>query len=99
MAASAAFFWQTPGSMFPWLLAIFLSLSSFTTATKWRIMLAHGALFSLTVVALTYVESAMNPPAVVADRRMSRTNSIERVNSRVFSRANMMKLVGTGGYA
>ena len=97
VAASAAFFWQCPGSMFPWLLAIFLTLSNFSTTTKWKILLAQGALFSFAVVVLTYVEASSNPRTVATDQRMTKSNNMNRVNSKVFVRSNFIKLIGTGG--
>lgn len=57
VAAGKAFFWQTPGAMGPWLVALWLNQSDEMGATsKWRLLLALGAVPAALVVMLTIME-------------------------------------------
>jgi len=55
-AVSFAFFWQTPGAMGPWLLALLTAQNdtmSMSTDSKWRLLLGLGAVPAAMVVMLT----------------------------------------------
>lgn len=57
IAASKAFFWQVPGTMGPWLIALFMAYSEGVSAdTQWRLLLALGSVPAFTVVILTFIE-------------------------------------------
>lgn len=57
IAAGKAFFWQTPGAMGPWLVALLFSQSDAMSPTlKWRLLLALGAVPAALVVMMTVME-------------------------------------------
>jgi len=56
-SASYAFFWQTPGAMTPWLLALIFSSTSLSTNLKWRLLLGLGAVPALIVVICSLWET------------------------------------------
>lgn len=61
--AAFAFFWQTPGSMAPWLVAYLLTFNSSMSAdVKWRLLLGLGAIPAGFVVGLSVLESHLHPP-------------------------------------
>lgn len=95
-AAAWAFFWQTPGSMAPWTLAILLTTSSLSTDMRWRFLLGFGCIFSFAVVALTTME--------VKTQRRKLSVSLDEVAagqdavSKGFRNSDIWwKLLGTGG--
>eukprot|EP01031_Cornospumella_fuschlensis_P037949 gene37949-46103_t len=56
-AASWAFFWQQPGAMAPWFLAlILLTIPDISNDTLWRLLLGLGAVPALLVVLLSMYE-------------------------------------------
>jgi PHS family inorganic phosphate transporter-like MFS transporter len=60
IAASKSFFWQVPGTMGPWFLAmIFAYAGGLSADTQWRLLLALGAVPALTVVVLTGLEQRL----------------------------------------
>ena len=57
-ASSRAFFWQTPGSMLPWLVAYILTFQKgLSVSLKWRLLLGLGFIPSAMVVGCSAVES------------------------------------------
>jgi PHS family inorganic phosphate transporter-like MFS transporter len=51
IASAFSFFWQTPGSVAPWVIALLISRSALSTGAKWRLVLGLGAIPSVAVVA------------------------------------------------
>jgi len=56
-AAAWAFFWQVPGSMTPWLLALIMSVAEMSNDTRWRLLLGLGAVPAAFVVVCSVVET------------------------------------------
>mmetsp|Transcript_28299 Transcript_28299/g.62689 ORF Transcript_28299/g.62689 Transcript_28299/m.62689 type:complete len:564 (-) Transcript_28299:536-2227(-) len=56
-AAAWAFFWQVPGSMTPWLLALIFSYCDMSNNTRWRLLLGLGAVPAAFVVVCSVVET------------------------------------------
>lgn len=55
-AASWSFFWQVPGSMTPWILALIFSKCDISVDTRWRLLLGLGAIPSSFVVFCSILE-------------------------------------------
>eukprot|EP00599_Poterioochromonas_sp_BG-1_P011145 CAMPEP_0173138406 /NCGR_PEP_ID=MMETSP1105-20130129/3670_1 /TAXON_ID=2985 /ORGANISM="Ochromonas sp., Strain BG-1" /LENGTH=354 /DNA_ID=CAMNT_0014050993 /DNA_START=92 /DNA_END=1153 /DNA_ORIENTATION=+ len=71
IAASRAFFWQVPGSMAPWLLALIFSYSpNISSDTQWRLLLGLGAVPSVIVVILTAYELRLSQQLQQPDYKM-----------------------------
>lgn len=71
IAASRAFFWQVPGSMAPWLLALIFSYSpNISSDTQWRLLLGLGAVPSVLVVILTAYELRLSQQLQQPDYKM-----------------------------
>jgi len=58
-AAAFAFFWQVPGSMTPWLLALIFSYEgdNMSTDMKWRLLLGLGSIPAAFVVMCSIIET------------------------------------------
>jgi hypothetical protein len=54
--AARSFFWQVPGAMTPWLVALLLCLTDLSSNSKWRIILGMGGFPAVLVVVLVYYE-------------------------------------------
>lgn len=70
--SSLAFFWQTPGSMLPWLVAyIFTFTDNLSMDTKWRLLLGLGFIPSALVVLCSYAEDYVQAPQLPPPVRVS----------------------------
>jgi len=56
-AASWSFFWQVPGSMTPWILALIFSQCDMSADSRWRLLLGLGAIPSSFVVFCSLLET------------------------------------------
>lgn len=56
-ASAKAFFWQSPGSVTPWVIAYMLTYSSMSADAKWRLLLGLGALPAAIVALLSHIET------------------------------------------
>eukprot|EP01039_Chlorochromonas_danica_P004307 gene4307-4728_t len=63
-AAAMAFFWQQPGAMAPWLLALLLAaIPGLSNTAIWRLLLGLGALPAAMVVAMSVYEMKLKSRA------------------------------------
>ncbi|KAJ1412133.1 major facilitator superfamily domain-containing protein [Ochromonadaceae sp. CCMP2298] len=67
-AAAWAFFWQVPGSMTPWLLALIFSYCDMSNNTRWRLLLGLGAVPAAFVVVCSVVEMRIKKREKELDR-------------------------------
>jgi MFS family permease len=57
-AAASSFFWQTPGSFAPWIIAlIFTSIDSLSTNMRWRLLLGLGVIPCSIVLVGVFIEN------------------------------------------
>lgn len=56
-AACMSYFWQVPGTMFPWLIALIFTYTDLSTNMKWRLLLSIGSIPSFIAVILSIIES------------------------------------------
>ena len=104
-AAASSFFWQTPGSLAPWILAIIFTYTDLSTDSRWRLLLGLGAVPSLIVFLCVLAERRAT---AVSEPRHSLSESIDEavrresvVNEEIFEmashRALWLNMLGTGG--
>jgi len=55
-ATARSFFWQVPGAMMPWVVALLLLLTDIPVNNRWRIVLGVGGIPAMFVVLLVYYE-------------------------------------------
>ena len=105
-AAATSFFWQTPGSLAPWILAIVFTSTNLSTDARWRLLLGLGAVPSF--VVLLCVLSERRTGSGASERRHSISESIDEivrresvVNEEIFEMASgrslWLHMLGTGG--
>lgn len=63
VASALSFFWQTPGSMAPWVVALILVNLGVSNDLMWRLLLGIGAVPSLIVVLCVYLDEKTNVSA------------------------------------
>lgn len=63
-SAGWAFFWQVPGSMTPWLIALLLTYTTISVDARWRLLLGLGSVPSLMVVIGSLTEQQYTPKVV-----------------------------------
>lgn len=91
-SAARAFFWQAPGSMMPWILALIIAQTSMSTESKWRLLLGFGAIPLAIAVGLSQIESRIGP------KRAPAVKVVKPSMLTVLSNPDLVwKLVGTGG--
>ena len=56
-ASAKAFFWQSPGSVTPWIIAYLLTYTGMSADAKWRLLLGLGALPAAIVALLSHIET------------------------------------------
>jgi PHS family inorganic phosphate transporter-like MFS transporter len=99
-SSARSFFWQTPGSLFPWILILVFTATPMSTDIKWRLLLALGALPSIIVVILDCYESYEREKL---EREQHNIDETSVNNSRgiyqLLSHDSIIwyKLIGTGG--
>jgi PHS family inorganic phosphate transporter-like MFS transporter len=61
-SAAWAFFWQAPGAMTPWLIALLMTYgsSNMPMDTRWRLLLGLGTIPASIAVILSFVEARLN---------------------------------------
>jgi len=107
-SAAFSFFWQVPGSMTPWLIAlIFSNITDMSNDTKWRIVLGLGALPAAIVAVCSYVEICIKQKVTHEEqqtlksvlqkdlRRMETDNVI--IYDLLLKWSTWKKLIATGG--
>jgi PHS family inorganic phosphate transporter-like MFS transporter len=68
-SAAYAFFWQVPGAMTPWFLALIFSYSSMTADIQWRLLLGLGAVPSAFVVLCSILENHRSKKLMIGNDR------------------------------
>ena len=64
-SAAKAFFWQAPGAMSPWILALILTYyPSVSTNTRWRLLLGLGTVPATLAIILSFIEVRLNKQQV-----------------------------------
>ena len=66
-----SFFWQVPGAMTPWIVALCLILTDISPNNKWRIVLGLGGIPATVVVILVYHEMGLEAEAKHQTRKDS----------------------------
>jgi PHS family inorganic phosphate transporter-like MFS transporter len=56
-AACMSYFWQVPGTMFPWIIALSFTYTNLSTDIKWRLLLGIGSIPNFIAVILSIIES------------------------------------------
>ena len=91
-SSAKSFFWQAPGAMFPWILALILVQTDMSSQAKWRLLLGIGSVPLAIAVAACFIESRLKgKPAVVA-----KTTNLSAFTL-LKDKDMLLKLVGTGG--
>ena len=97
-SAARSFFWQAPGSMVPWLLALVIVPTSMSSDSEWRFLLAAGAIPVLMAISLCFYELRLHR---IRKEKHEEKNVSVPVGPSVFellADADMLKkLIGTGG--
>ena len=75
ITSALAFFWQAPGTMFPWLVALSFSRSDMTADQKWRLLLGLGAVPAFFVVVGTIIEQTLKTENIPSKQSSSVTQS------------------------
>ena len=99
VASAKSFFWQAPGAVFPWVLALLINTSNMSANGKWRFLLGFGAIPSAIVVAGTFYEERLRaefPPALtVGSPQVARSVGSEVVEVVGFTAASIGTSVGS----
>lgn len=98
-ASAKSFFWQTPGSLMPWILALLFTATDLSANMKWRLLLGLGAIPGIIVFCCVLLESRekyeMTHKPSIDINDIHRKESI--VSEKVFHASeNWYKLIGTG---
>jgi MFS transporter, PHS family, inorganic phosphate transporter len=99
-ASAKSFFWQTPGSLAPWLLALLFTATDLSANMKWRLLLGLGAIPGIIVFCCVLLENrerynmTHKPSLDIND--IVRKESVVAENM-LHNKGNWYKLIGTGG--
>jgi PHS family inorganic phosphate transporter-like MFS transporter len=102
-SAARSFFWQAPGSMVPWLLALVVVPTAMSTSMEWRFLLGVGAIPVLMAIGLCFYELHLK-----GLKNLEKTDSKDMIPKPVIHVAPSVfvllsdpvmikKLIGTGG--
>ena len=98
-ASAKSFFWQTPGSLAPWFLALLFTTTDLSANMKWRLLLGLGAIPGIIVFTCVLLENKAtyqktHKPSIDLNA-ITRKESV--VSDRIFHTSeNWYKLIGTG---
>lgn len=101
VSTASSFFWQTPGSFTPWIVAlVFTATHSMSTNLRWRLLLGLGAIPCTIVFFCVLLENRDNYART--HRKSIDANDITRKASFVIEKSTndkqlWWKLIGTGG--
>jgi hypothetical protein len=76
-STARSFFWQVPGAMAPWVVALLLLLTDVSANNKWRLILGVGGIPAMLVVMLVYYEMGMEDEEGKVRSRKDSFNSIQ----------------------
>ncbi|CAM9723398.1 unnamed protein product, partial [Ectocarpus fasciculatus] len=101
-SAARSFFWQAPGSMVPWLLALVVVPTSMSSATEWRFLLGIGALPVAIAISLCFYELHLHKKKALTPPIEESKNVVAKpAGPSVFTLLGdwdmIQKLIGTGG--
>lgn len=97
-SAARSFFWQAPGSMVPWLLALLIVPTSLSSSAEWRILLGVGAVPVIVAVFLCFYELKLHKERALVTEDTKVTKPTAPSMLTLLSDWDMVqKLIGTGG--
>lgn len=96
-SAARSFFWQAPGSMVPWLLALLVVPTSMSSNDEWRFLLGIGALPVCIAISLCFYELHLNKNKVTNASAVAVKPPHRSIASLLSDWTMVQKLIGTGG--
>jgi PHS family inorganic phosphate transporter-like MFS transporter len=100
--SAAAFWWQIPGSVMPWLLAYIFTHTSLSTGSRWRLILGLGAIPCLFSILCIWLESFKHTTgsataALAGPLIAPPTISLATIREKLRDPVIRGKLIGCGG--